>query len=60
MSRKVLINRLAEELNCKPSEIPNLNQLTSNQMYWIIQHEKLHKRYGSTNYVAPTNIVIVK
>lgn len=48
MSRKVLINRLAEALNCEPHEIPDVNKLTSNQMYWMIQHEKMHKRIGAT------------
>ncbi len=47
MSRKVLINRLAEALNCKPDEIPNVNQLTSSQIYWMIQHERMHERYGA-------------
>lgn len=46
MSRKVLINRLAEAMNCKPHEIPHVNELTSNQIYWMIQHERMHKRYG--------------
>lgn len=46
MSRKVLVNRLAEVMKCKPEEIPNVNELTSNQMYWILQHEKLHERSG--------------
>lgn len=43
MSRKVLMNRLAEELNKPVSEIQNM-KLTNNQMYWMIQHEKMHKR----------------
>lgn len=47
MSRKVLINRLAEALNCKPEDIPNVQELTSKQMYWMIQHERLHAQYGN-------------
>lgn len=55
MSRKVLINRLAEALNCQPNDIPNVNELTNNQIYWMIQHERLHKRHGAmhrlTNHI---------
>ena len=47
MTRKVLINRLAEAMNCKPEEIPNVHELTNNQIYWIIQHERLHEAYGN-------------
>lgn len=49
MSRKVLINRLAEALKCKPEDIPNVDELTNNNLYWILQHERLHQRMGNVN-----------
>lgn len=46
MSRKVLINRLAESLNKPVSDIQNMN-LTNKQIYLLIQHERLHKFCGA-------------